>query len=95
MKKTKEQRTRHALIRKIGSAAFCDNGAMIVHADIASALDADRGAGFADPTPDEVEQMVFGAVLAAPIDPSWDGSPPPEIRAKHPALDALLTREMT
>lgn len=78
---------RRALIREIGSAAFCDNGAQISYADIAAALDADRGAGFKDPTPDEVLQLVQGA------DP--DGQPPPKLRAEHPALDALLAREMT
>jgi hypothetical protein len=78
---------RHSLIRTIGSAAFCDNGAMIDGKDIESALDADRGAGFQDPTPEEVLLLVQGD------DP--DGQPPPELCAAHPALDALLTREMT
>ena len=78
--------TRRALIRKIGSAAFCDNGAMISCGDIATALDADRGAGFRDPTPEEVLLMVQGGD---------DGIPPPDLCAEHPALDALLTREMT
>ena len=78
--------TRRALIHKIGSAAFCDNGAQIACADIASALDADRGAGFQDPSPDEVLLLVQGGD---------DGQPPPLLCAAHPALDALLTREMT
>lgn len=75
------------IVSWISSAAFCDNGAMIKCADIAAALDADRGAGFRDPTPDEVDLMVQGA------DP--DGQPPPALCAEHPALDALLTSEMT
>lgn len=79
--------TRRALIYKIGLAAFCDNGAMIDCKAIGAALDADRGAGFRDPTWDEVLLLVQGG------DP--DGQPPPELCAAHPALDALLTREMT
>lgn len=53
--------TRRARIQKIGSAAFCDNGALIARNDIAAALDADRGAGFCDPTPEEVLLLVQGA----------------------------------
>ena len=78
--------TRRALIHKISSAAFCDNGAMISCKDIALALDADRGAGFADPTPADVLLLVQGGD---------GGEPPPDLCAAHPALDALLTREMT
>lgn len=78
--------TRRTLIHKIGSAAFCDNGAMISCKNIASALDADRGAGFQDPSADEVLLLVQGGD---------DGQPPPALCAEHPALDALLTREMT
>jgi hypothetical protein len=74
------------IVHTISSAAFCDNGAQIKCADIAAALDADRGAGFRDPTPDETSLLVQGA------DP--DGQPPPALCAEHPALDALLTREM-
>lgn len=79
--------THSKIVRWISSAAFCDNGAMIKCEDIIAALDADRGAGFQDPTPKEVDLMVQGA------DP--DGQPPPVLCAQHPALDALLTREMT
>jgi hypothetical protein len=79
--------TRRALIRQIGSAAFCDNGVMISREDIAAALDADRGAGFSDPTPNEVLLLVQGG--------DSDGQQPPAICVVHPALDALLTREMT
>lgn len=74
------------IVREIASCAFCDNGAMISLDDIAAALDADRGAGFRDPTPDEVTLLVEGG---------HDGAPPSELRAAHPALDALLTTEMT
>lgn len=79
--------TRRALIHKIGSAAFCDNGSLIACKDIEAALDANRGAGFRDPTGAEVLLLVQGG------DP--DGRPPPALCAAHPALDALLTREMT
>lgn len=75
-----------AIAHRIGSCAFCDNGAMISLDDIAAALDADRGAGFRDPTPEEVLLLVQGGE---------DGAPPPGLCAAHPALDALLTREMT
>ena len=78
--------TRRSLIHKIRSAAFCDNGAQMACIDIASALDADRGAGFQDPMPDEVLLFCAGGD---------DGRPPPTLCAQHPALDALLTREMT
>lgn len=78
--------TRRKIIRDIGAAVFCDNGAMIAPKDIATALDADRGSGFRDPTSDEVLLLVQG---------SDDGQPPPALCAEHPALDALLTREMT
>ena len=77
---------RTKLIRKIGSAAFCDNGATIACKDIACALEADRAAGFQDPTPAEVLLLVQGGK---------NGQPPPELCAQHPALDALLVREMT
>lgn len=79
--------TRRALIRKIGSAAFCDNGTMIDCRNIGDALDADRGAGFQDPTWNEVRLLVQGG--------DSDGQPPPELSAAHPALYALLIREMT
>lgn len=75
-----------AIVRQIASCAFCDNGAMIDVRDIAAALDADRGAGFTDPTLDEVRLLVQG---------DETGTPPPALCAIHPALDALLTREMT
>ena len=78
--------SRRALIHKISSAAFCDNGATLACRDIATALDVDRGAGFMDPIPDEVLLLVQGGD---------DGTPPSELCAVHPALDALLTREMT
>lgn len=73
------------IVKAIGTCAFCDNGAVIQPEDIAAALNADRGAGFRDPTAEEVELLVQGGD---------DGEPPPELRAAHPALDALLTREM-
>lgn len=79
--------TRQSLIREIESAAFCDNGAMIALQAIAAALDADRGAGFQDPTLEEVVLLVQGE------DP--EGQPPLSLCAAHPALDRLLTREMT
>lgn len=78
--------SRRQLIHKIGAAAFCDNGAQISRTAIALALDVDRGAGFQDPTPDEVMLLVQGGE---------DGKPPPKLCAVHPALEALLTREMT
>lgn len=74
------------IVRTIGSCAFCDNGAMIHLDEIAVALAEDRKAGFRDPTPDEVLLLVQGGD---------DEEPPAELRAQHPALDALLTREMT
>lgn len=40
-----------------------------------------------DPTPDEVILMIQGDDAT--------GEPPPDLCARHPALDALLTREMT
>jgi len=74
------------IVREIGTCAFCDNGAMIPLDAIASALDADRGAGFRDPAPDEVGTLVQG----------WeDDERLPALRAAHPALDALLNQEMT
>lgn len=79
---------RRTLILKIQSASFCDNGAMIPFADIAGALDADRGSGFVDPTHAEVLLLVQGSE-------NHGGAPPPDLCARHPALDALLTREMT
>ena len=80
------RRKHSAIVKAVGSCAFCDNGALISLDDIAAALDADRGAGFRDPTPDEVRLMVQG---------DDDGVPPPELCTAHPALDALLTTEMT
>jgi hypothetical protein len=75
------------IVRKIGACAFCDNGAMIALDDIAAALDADRGSGFRDPTPEEVVLLIQGG--------DSDGIPPPDLCAAHPVLEALLTREMT
>ena len=74
------------LVKDIAACAFCDNGALIQWSDVESALDADRGSGFDDPTHDEVTLLIQG---------SADGMPPPELCAAHPALDALLAREMT
>ena len=74
------------IVSKIGSAAFCDNGAMITYDDIDAALDADRSAGFRDPTTEEVDLLVFG---------DDDGRIPRRLMKLHPALNALLTREMT
>jgi hypothetical protein len=59
---------------------------MISLDDVAAALDADRGAGFRDPTRDEAVLLVQGGD---------GGIPPPDLCAVHPALDALLVREMT
>lgn len=78
---------RHTLIRGIASAVFCDNGSKISCRDIASALDADRGAEFRDPTLGDVLLLVQGG--------DYNGQPPPALRALHPSLDALLTRKMT
>ncbi len=83
---TPEEVARRALIRKIATVAFCDNGAMIFRNKIIAALDADRRAGFRDPTPDEVLLLVQGDA---------DGQPPSVLCEEHPALAALLTREMT
>ena len=74
------------VVRQIAHVAFCDNGADISLDDIAAALDLDRGAGFSDPSPDEVPLLIRGGE---------SGTPPPELCEKHPALDALLTMEMT
>lgn len=74
------------LVKDIVACAFCDNGAMIAWGDVESALDADRGAGHADPTHEEVTLLIQGGD---------DGIPSPALCAAHPALDALLTREMT
>lgn len=76
--------SRPGLIRLIATCVFCDSGAMIPHADIASALDADRGAGFRDPLFAEVDALVQGGD---------DGVVPAELRAAHPALNVLLQRE--
>ncbi len=76
----------HKIVRDICACAFCDNGAQLTLDDVAAALDADRGAGFRDPTLDEVKLLVQG---------DNTGTPPPDLCAAHPALDALLTREMT
>lgn len=73
-------------MRKIASCAFCDNGAQIELDTIGEALDVDRGAGFHDPTATEVELLVQGGPT---------GEPPKALCVQHPALDALLTREMT
>lgn len=75
------------IVRIIGSCAFCDSGAMISHDDISEALDADRGSGLKDPTPTEALLMIQGD--------NATGVVPPDLCAQHPALDALLTREMT
>lgn len=74
-----------SIVQQIGTCAFCDNGAQIALEDIAAALDADRGAGFRDPTLEEVLLLVQGD----------DGVPPPALCAAHPALNMLLTKEMT
>lgn len=76
----------HPIVRWIASAAFCDNGAMIKLDDIAAALDSDRSAGFSDPTKAEADLLVMG---------DGDGQISPDLIAKHPALNALLTDEMT
>jgi hypothetical protein len=77
---------RHApIVKEIGACALCDNGAQIALADIAAALDVDRGAGFRDPTLEEVLLLVQGD----------NGVPPPDLCAAHPALNMLLTKEMT
>lgn len=60
---------------------------MIALQDIATALDVDRSAGFQDPTLEEVVLLVQGE------DP--EGQPPLALCAAHPALDRLLTREMS
>jgi len=77
---------RARLIRRIATCAHCDCGAMLSHADIASALDADRGAGFRDPLFREVDTLVQGGN---------EGTVPTVLSAAHPALDALLRRETT
>lgn len=74
------------IVREISACAFCDNGAAITLDDVAAALDADRSAGFSDPSTEEARLIVQGGE---------DGIPPPDLCAAHPALDALLTREMT
>jgi len=78
--------TERVLIGTIGSIAFCDNGALISGTDIGAALDADRAAGFQDPTLDEVSLLIQGDA---------NGKPPSRLIAEHPALSALLTKEMT
>jgi len=85
--RTASRRRHHRPIaRWIMSVALCDNGAEIRLDDISAALDADRSAGFADPTEVEVDLMVQGDA---------SGEPPPDLCARHPALDMLLTAEMT
>lgn len=74
------------IVRAIATCAFCDGGSIIPLVDVAAALDADRGAGFSDPTGAEVAMLVQG---------DDSGTVPRRIRVRHPALDALLTMEMT
>jgi hypothetical protein len=74
------------LISTICAGAFCDNGAQIPHRSVERALEEDRKAGFIDPTLDEVTLLISGGP---------DGEPPASLRESHPALDALLAREMT
>ena len=74
------------IVRTIASCAFCDNGTDIALDDIDAALDIDRASGLNDPSAASVRLLVQGGP---------NGAVPIHLRRAHPALDALLTMEMT
>lgn len=78
--------THRSIVIDIAAAALAEVDVDIAHTAIDEALEQDRAAGFSDPSPEEVELLVSG---------DEDGNLSADLRAAHPALDALLDLEMT